>query len=179
VLPLPRPHDDPEDPDRGLPLQPVPDPHPAATRQASKASGQTNGPSPRRTPARLGAWTVASDLPTSFRYAAQGLVYGFRSQRNFRIHVVIGSLVFALGLWLQLPTAQLAVLVLTVAAVLVLELINTATEAVVDLAIGRQFHPLARIAKDCAAAAVLVAALASLLVAVLLLAPPLLARLGL
>ncbi len=128
---------------------------------------------------RLGAWTVAGDLPASFRYAAQGLAYGFRSQRNFRIHVITGSLVFALGLWLQLPTAQLAVLVLTVAAVLVLELINTATEAVVDLAIGRQFHPLARIAKDCAAAAVLVAALASLLIAVLLLAPPLLARLGL
>ncbi|MFM7547298.1 MAG: diacylglycerol kinase, partial [Cyanobacteriota bacterium] len=81
-------------------------------------------------------------------------------------------------LWLQLPTAQLAVMVLTVAVVLVLELINDATEAVVALAIGRQFHPLARIAKDCAAAAVLVAALASLAVAVLLLAPPLLQRLG-
>lgn len=132
-----------------------------------------------RRPRRLGAWAVAGDLPASFRYAAQGLVYGFRSQRNFRIHVITGSLVFALGLWLQLAAAQLAVLVLTVAAVLVLELINTATEAVVDLAIGRQFHPLARIAKDCAAAAVLVAALASLLIAVLLLAPPLLARLGL
>jgi diacylglycerol kinase (ATP) len=86
--------------------------------------------------------------------------------------------VFALGLWLQLPLEQLAVLVLTVAAVLVLELINTATEAVVDLAIGRRFHPLARIAKDCAAAAVLVAAISSLVIAILLLLPPLLVRLG-
>ena len=128
---------------------------------------------------RLGAWQVAGDLPASFRYAAQGLAYGFRSQRNFRIHVVTGAVTFGLGLWLQLPPGQLAVLVLTVAAVLVLELLNTATEAVVDLAIGRQFHPLARIAKDCAAAAVLVAALASLLVALLLLLPPLLSRLGL
>jgi diacylglycerol kinase (ATP) len=127
---------------------------------------------------RLGAWTVAGDLPSSFRYAAQGLIYGFRSQRNFRIHVVTGVVVFALGLWLQLPLAQLAVLVLTVAAVLVLELINTATEAVVDLAIGRRFHPLARIAKDCAAAAVLVAAISSLVIAALLLLPALLARLG-
>jgi diacylglycerol kinase (ATP) len=106
------------------------------------------------------------------------LLYGFRSQRNFRIHVVTGAVVFAMGLWLQLPLGQLAVLVLTVTAVLVLELLNTATEAVVDLAIGRRFHPLARIAKDCAAAAVLVAALASLLIAGLLLLPPLLARLG-
>ena len=127
---------------------------------------------------RLGAWQVASDLPASFRYAAQGLIYGFRSQRNFRIHVVTGVFVFGLGLWLQLPLPQLAVLVLTVAAVLVLELINTATEAVVDLAIGRQFHPLARIAKDCAAAAVLVAALSSLVIAALLILPALLVRLG-
>ncbi|MFM7312247.1 MAG: diacylglycerol kinase family protein [Cyanobium sp.] len=127
---------------------------------------------------RVGAWKVAGDLPASFRYAAQGLAYGFASQRNFRIHVFTGALVFCLGLWLQLSPDRLAVLVLTVAAVLVLELLNTATEAVVDLAIGRQFHPLARIAKDCAAAAVLVAALSSMMIALLLLVPPLLRRLG-
>ena len=62
-------------------------------------------------------------------------------------------------------------------AVLVLELLNTAIEAVVDLAIGRRFHPLARIAKDCAAAAVLVAAISSLVIALLLLIPPLIERL--
>jgi diacylglycerol kinase (ATP) len=128
---------------------------------------------------RVGAWKVAGDLPASFRYAAQGLAYGFASQRNFRIHVGIGLVAFALGLWLRLSVDRLALLVLTVAAVLVLELLNTATEAVVDLAIGRQFHPLARIAKDCAAAAVLVAALSSMLIALLLLLPPLLHKLGL
>jgi diacylglycerol kinase (ATP) len=100
---------------------------------------------PQKGRGRNSAWKVAGDLPSSFRYAAQGL----------------------------------ALLVLTVTAVLVLELLNTATEAVVDLAIGRKYHPLARIAKDCAAAAVLVAALASMLIAALLLVPPLLARLGL
>jgi diacylglycerol kinase (ATP) len=128
---------------------------------------------------RAGAWKVAGDLPASFRYAAQGLAYAIASQRNFRIHVITGAVVFAMGLWLRLSTDRLAVLVLTVAAVLVLELLNTATEAVVDLAIGRQFHPLARIAKDCAAAAVLVAALSSMMIALLLLVPPLLVRLGL
>ena len=149
----------------------------AAARQDRLGRGTASGESSKVR--RLGAWQVAGDLPASFRYAAQGLGYAFRSQRNFRIHVGTGAVTFGLGLWLQLPPGQLAVLVLTVAAVLVLELLNTATEAVVDLAIGRRFHPLARIAKDCAAAAVLVAALASLLIAVLLLAPPLLARLGL
>jgi len=127
--------------------------------------------------ARRGAWRIAGDLPASFRYAAQGLGYGFISQRNFRIHVLIGAVVFSLGVWLQLAALPLAVLVLTVAAVLVLELLNTAIEAVVDLAIGRRFHPLARIAKDCAAAAVLVAAISSLLIALLLLLPPFLERL--
>jgi diacylglycerol kinase (ATP) len=147
--------------------------HPQQRRRESQGQGAGRGKVQR-----LGAWRVAGDLPASFRYAAQGLAYGFRSQRNFRIHVVVGAITFSLGLWLGLPLAQLAVLVLTVAAVLVLELLNTATEAVVDLAIGRRFHPLARIAKDCAAAAVLVAALSSLLIACLLLLPPLLERLG-
>jgi diacylglycerol kinase (ATP) len=134
---------------------------------------------PQKGRGRNSAWKVAGDLPSSFRYAAQGLAYGFVSQRNFRIHVFIGSFAFGLGLWLQLSLDRLALLVLTVTAVLVLELLNTATEAVVDLAIGRKYHPLARIAKDCAAAAVLVAALASMLIAALLLVPPLVARLGL
>ena len=75
-----------------------------------------------RQPRRLGAWRVAGDLPTSFRYAAKGLSYSFSSQRNFRIHVVTGAIVFALGLWLGLSLERLAVLVLTVAAVLGLEL---------------------------------------------------------
>ena len=132
-----------------------------------------------RKASRRGAWRIASDLPSSFRYATQGLVYGFISQRNFRIHVGIGALVFCLGLWLELSMNQLAVLVLTVTAVLVLELLNTAIEAVVDLAIGRRFHLLARIAKDCSAAAVLVASISSLLIALLLLLPPLLIRIGL
>jgi len=127
---------------------------------------------------RVGAYKVARDLPASLRYAAQGLVYALASQRNFRLQVVLGILALILGLWLGLDLLELGVLVLTVAAVLVLELLNTATEAAVDLAIGRQFHPLARIAKDCAAAAVLVAALASILIALLLLSPPLWQRIA-
>ena len=127
---------------------------------------------------RRGSWSIAGDLPASFRYAAQGLGYAFVSQRNFRIHVITGVVVFALATWLQLDMIRMAVLMLTVAAVLVLELLNTAIEAVVDLAIGRRFHPLARIAKDCAAAAVLVAAISALMIAAFLILPPLLLQLG-
>ena len=135
-------------------------------------------PSTRGRAVRLGSWSIAGDLPASFRYAAQGLGYAFVSQRNFRIHVITGVVVFALATWLQLDMIRMAVLMLTVAAVLVLELLNTAIEAVVDLAIGRRFHPLARIAKDCAAAAVLVAAISALMIAAFLILPPLLLQLG-
>ena len=120
---------------------------------------------------RRGSWRIADDLPSSFRYAAQGLLYAFVSQRNFQIHVLLGTLSLLLGFWLQLELNHMAILVLTVAAVLVLELLNTAIEAVVDLSIGRRFHPLARIAKDCAAGAVLVSSISSLMIAAFLLLP--------
>ncbi|WP_269622258.1 diacylglycerol kinase family protein [Prochlorococcus marinus] len=127
---------------------------------------------------RRGAWAIAKDLPASFKYAAQGLGYAFLSQRNFRIHIVIGLLVSIFAVWLELPIHDVAILVITIATVLVLELINTSIEAVVDLAIGRRFHPLARIAKDCAAASVLVASVASFVIALLLIAPSFLKRIG-
>jgi diacylglycerol kinase (ATP) len=59
------------------------------------------------------SWRIAGNLSASFRYAAQGLGYAFATQRNFRIHVLIGSVVFALAGWLQLDLIRLAVLVLT------------------------------------------------------------------
>tara|TARA_Y100001968_G_scaffold248165_1_gene232675 strand:- start:721 stop:1179 length:459 start_codon:yes stop_codon:yes gene_type:complete len=127
---------------------------------------------------RSGSWRISNNLSTSFYYALKGIGYGFLSQRNFRIQVCLGTFTFLLGLWLQLNLIQLTIIVFTVALVLILELINTAIEAAVDLAIGRRFHPLARIAKDCAAGAVLIAAMSSVLVAILLLLPQLLIRFG-
>ena len=124
------------------------------------------------------SWKIAKDLPTSFLYAAKGLKYAFSTQRNFRIHVGFTLIAFVLGLFLRLNKGELAIMALTVTSVLVVELLNTAIESAVDLAIGKRFHPLAQIAKDCSAGAVLVASISSLLVAVLLLFPPLLKTLG-
>ena len=124
------------------------------------------------------SWKIAKDLPTSFLYAAKGLKYAFSTQRNFRIHVGFALVAFSLGLFLGLNKSDLAIMALTATSVLVVELLNTAIEATVDLAIGKRFHPLARIAKDCSAAAVLAASISSLLVAFLLLLPPFLIKLG-
>ena len=129
-------------------------------------------------PNKRSSWKIAKDLPTSFFYAAKGLKYAFSTQRNFRIHLVFTLIAFVLGLILGLNKSDLGIMALTATSVLIVELINTAIESVVDLAIGKRFHPLAQIAKDCSAGAVLVASISSLLIAVLLLFPPLLKTLG-
>ena len=124
------------------------------------------------------SWKIAKDLPTSFLYAAKGLVYAFTTQRNFRIHVGFALGALGLGFFLDLNKSDLSIMALTATSVLIVELLNTAIESVVDLAIGKRFHPLAQIAKDCSAGAVLVASISSVLIAVLLLLPPLLKHLG-
>jgi diacylglycerol kinase (ATP) len=122
------------------------------------------------------SWRIASNLIVSFKYAWNGLSYAFVTQRNFRIHVVLGSIAIALGLYLDLAPAEVALIGLTSGLVLAMELLNTAIESVVDLTVKQTYHELAKIAKDCAAGAVLVSALASLLVGGSLLVPPLVAR---
>ncbi|HNB40983.1 MAG TPA: diacylglycerol kinase family protein [Anaerolineales bacterium] len=111
----------------------------------------------------------------SFRYAFQGWGYVLRTQRNAWIHSAIATAVFIVGLWLQLPARDWAVIILTAALVFSAEFINTAIEAVVDLA-TEEHHPLAKIGKDVGAAAVLVAALAAVLIGLLILGPPLLQK---
>lgn len=125
-------------------------------------------------PDRRLAWQVASNLGASFLYAWQGMAYGWRTQRNFRIHGIASAGVMGLGLAMQLPLVELAILGLTCGAVLTLELLNTALEAVVDLTVQQTYHELAKIAKDCAAAAVLISALVAVWVALCLVVPPLL-----
>jgi diacylglycerol kinase (ATP) len=137
-------------------------------------------PSPQRSkviplvkPERDLAWQVAPTLFTSFRYAWMGISYAFLTQRNFRIHVCLGLVAFGLGLLLHATVVELAVVGLTSGLVLAMELLNTAIESVVDLTVKQTYHELAKVAKDCAAAAVLVAAIAAVLVAGCILLPKL------
>jgi diacylglycerol kinase (ATP) len=120
---------------------------------------------------RINSFQIATNLFLSFKYAGQGVSYAFRTQRNFRIHVIIGSIALSLSLYFKLSAVACSIISLTIALVLVLELLNTALEAVVDLTVGREFHQLAKIAKDCAAGAVLIAAIAALIIAGVLLLP--------
>ncbi|MEH1888220.1 diacylglycerol kinase family protein [Nostoc sp. UHCC 0926] len=119
------------------------------------------------------SWKVASNLFVSFKYAWAGISYSFQTQRNFRIHVSVCALAIALSVFLHLQAVEIAVIGVTSGLVLALELLNTAIESLVDLTVKQTYHDLAKIAKDCAAGAVLVSALVAVLVAGTLLLPPL------
>ena len=133
----------------------------------------SNGLSSRQKSLRSLAWKVAPNLFLSFKYAWQGVVYAFTTQRNFRIHTCIATLAISLGFFLHISAVEMAIVSVTCAIVMVLELLNTAIESLVDLTVKQTYHELAKIAKDCAAGAVLISALAALLVAAFILLPPL------
>ncbi len=117
-------------------------------------------------------WNFLASRAHAFRHAFRGWWYVIRTQRNAWLHALVTTLVVLLAAWLGLPARDWAVLLLTIALVWTAEFINTALEAVVDLA-SPQHHPLAKVGKDVGAAAVLIAALTSILVGLLILGPPL------
>ena len=112
----------------------------------------------------------------SFRYAFAGWWFVIRTQRNAWIHAVVSIAVVIVSFWLGLSAHEWAVIVLAIALVWTAEFLNTALEAVVDLASPQQ-HYLAKVGKDVGAAAVLIAAGSAALIGFLILGPPLWARL--
>lgn len=112
----------------------------------------------------------------SFRYAFSGWWYVIRTQRNAWIHAIVSVTVLLVGIWLRLDPHDWAVIILAIALVWTAEFVNTALEAVVDLASPTQQY-LARVGKDVGAATVLIASLASALIGLLIIGPPLWERL--
>jgi diacylglycerol kinase len=112
----------------------------------------------------------ARRIVRSFGYAFEGLALLLRTQPNCWVHVLAAGAALGLGIWLRLGPAEMALVVLTSALVLVIESINTALEALCDL-VSPEHHPLVKRAKDVGAAAVLIAAVASVAIAALLFGP--------
>lgn len=109
-------------------------------------------------------------LLDSFHYAVTGLVYALKTQRNMRIHFTATMVVLGLALYLRIQPRELLFLIFAITLVIMAEMFNTAVEAVVDLCV-KEYHPLAEIAKNVAAGAVLVTALNSLVVAFIIIYP--------
>jgi diacylglycerol kinase len=112
----------------------------------------------------------------SFLYAFQGVQHTVRTQRNMRVHLVIAVLAIAAGIWLRLSPVEFAMIFIAITSVVISEMFNTVAEAVVDLA-TKEYHPLAKIAKDVAAGAVLLNAVLSVIIGLLIFGPHLLALL--
>lgn len=107
----------------------------------------------------------------SFQHAFSGWWYVLRTQRNAWIHLVATLAVLILGLTFHLEFIEWAILAVAIGLVWTAEFVNTALEAVVDLA-SPEMHPLARVGKDVGAAAVLISALLAVMVGLLILGPP-------
>ncbi|MDJ0701766.1 MAG: diacylglycerol kinase family protein [Leptolyngbyaceae cyanobacterium MO_188.B28] len=150
--------------------------NPSAKTSSSQDLSQSSSDQSLNTanPNRELSWKVASNLLVSFKYAWAGVSYAFITQRNFRIHIGVATLALSLSFLLKLSLVKISIITLTIGAVLTMELLNTALESVVDLTVQQSYHELAKIAKDCAAAAVLISALVAVLIAGLLIVPPLL-----
>ncbi|MEO7021444.1 MAG: diacylglycerol kinase family protein [Ktedonobacteraceae bacterium] len=106
----------------------------------------------------------------SFRYAFAGLWYALRTQRNARVHLVAAILVTLAGVLLHVSALEFAILYIAITGVFIAEMFNTVFEICVDLA-KPEYHPLAGIAKDVAAGAVLLSALLAVVIGVFVLGP--------
>ncbi len=108
-----------------------------------------------------------------FHYAAQGLLYTFRTQINFRVQIFSAFVVIGLSYYLGLDTSEWLWILLAITLVLICELANTAIETLVDL-VSPEINTKAGIIKDIFAGLVLISAIFALLVAILILLPKIL-----
>jgi len=112
----------------------------------------------------------ARTLIDSFNYAFDGVVYAFKTQRNIKIHFLTAGIVLLVSLVLKLTKVEILLLLTVISFVIVTEMINTAIEVTIDL-ITRERHPLAAIAKNVAAGAVLVSSFLAVVVGYLIFFP--------
>lgn len=105
-----------------------------------------------------------------FGYAFEGLWYAIRTQRNMRVHIAIACIIVIAAILLRISAVEFAMLFVAITGVFIAEMFNTVIEICVDLA-SPEYHPLAKVAKDVAAGAVLLNALLSIVIGLFVLGP--------
>src|SRR5260370_9809259 len=105
-----------------------------------------------------------------FKYAFSGLWYALRTQRNARVHVSIAILAILLGVVLHISAIEFALVFVAITGVFIAEMFNTVFEFCIDLA-SPDYHPLAKIAKDVAAGAVLLSAMLAVVIGLFVFVP--------
>ena len=120
---------------------------------------------------RRNAYSTSKNVLISFSYAFSGIYYTFKNSRNFKIQFLFAFFSLILGYILKLDTSDYLILLLTIFSVLVLEILNTSIESLVDLVVKEKYNKLAKISKDCSAGAVLLASINSVIIGLYLFIP--------
>jgi len=120
---------------------------------------------------------TSTNRVNSLGYALAGWIYMLRRQKNTRIQAAASLIVMPLALWLEVSFVEMAIIILSITMVWMAEFLNAAVEAAVNLA-TQELHPMAKVGKDVASAAVLLGVVASVLIGLLILGPPLVEKLG-
>lgn len=115
-------------------------------------------------------------LRNSFRTAFNGIVVGLKCERNFKVHLVVAVITLVLIYLLRASYLEWAVIILTIVAVMSLELVNTALEKLIDF-LNPDIHPTIKIVKDMVGGAVLIAALGAVAIGCLIILPKIVEKL--
>ena len=113
----------------------------------------------------------------SFKYAYEGLKYAFKYEQNILVHFLATILVIIAGIFFIISMTEWLVLTLIIGLVIATELINTSIEATIDL-VTKEVHPLAKVAKDTAAAAVLIFGITALIIGLIIFVPKFIGLIG-
>ena len=120
---------------------------------------------------RRESYKTSKNALISFKFAFSGIFYVLKTSRNFKIQLIIALTSLMIGFLLQISLSNYVILVPTIMSVLILEVLNTSIESIVDLVVKKEFRSLAKIAKDTSAGAVLLASINSVIIGLYLFIP--------
>jgi len=120
---------------------------------------------------RIESYKTSSNILKSFKYAFSGISYVLKTSRNFKIQLIFALTSLMIGFLLQISQSNYVILIATIISVLILEILNTSIESIIDLVVKKEFSSLAKISKDTSAGAVLLASLNSVIIAVYIFVP--------
>jgi len=122
------------------------------------------------TPPTLPGKNGLAKFIAGFGFAFSGLWHAIRTQVNMKVHIALAILALALGIALHISAVEFALVFVAIAGVMIAEMFNTVIELCIDLA-SPSYHPLAKIAKDVAAGAVLLSAIMAIIIALFVFGP--------
>ena len=120
---------------------------------------------------RIESYKSSSNVLKSFKYAFSGISYVLKTSRNFKIQLIFAVTSLMIGFLLQISQSNYVILIATIMSVLILEILNSSIESLVDLVAKKEFSSLAKISKDTSAGAVLLASINSVIIAVYIFIP--------